>query len=150
MTSASSAVFMLTSITGGPVAGGGYAGLIVGNRAINIAPSLPRERASCTLVRPARIFTMPSALSIVPALYHRMASDGVLRYGSSREEWARTWRDRSLLNPPALLAAIDFEWREMPSLEKHDYWKDEYTFISFAQNGGMPRPLLKFAVAAAA
>lgn len=72
----------------------------------------------------------------VPDLYRRMQADGVCSYGTSREEWRATWRTRSLLNPPALLAGpeLDFKWMaldEMATWNAPSYWSPKNMFVPF-------------------
>ena len=71
-------------------------------------------------------------------LFARMRADGVCRYGNSREEWAQTWRERTVRNPPALLGALDFEWmnpEDAEAWEPPDYWLEEHPLEPFGQNG---------------
>jgi hypothetical protein len=72
-------------------------------------------------------------------LYERMVKDGVCSYGASFDEWQMTWRERSLVNPPALLAALDFEWMQPDEIAEWappGYWAEEHVFVPFAHSGG--------------
>lgn len=74
-----------------------------------------------------------------PPVLRKMHADGVTRYGASRDEWGRTWKERSLENPPALLMAFgQVEWMQPDDLEGHEPledWKPELGLTPFAQNG---------------
>lgn len=74
----------------------------------------------------------------VPEVYRRLHADGRLRYGRTRAEWARTWRQRTLEDPPALLGC-DFEWMPPEDIARYrapEYWTDDPPLVPFAHNGG--------------
>ncbi|MDQ3368150.1 MAG: SMI1/KNR4 family protein [Myxococcota bacterium] len=76
----------------------------------------------------------------VPELFRRMVADGVTTYGTSPAAWKKTWKKRSLTNPPALLmAGIHVEWlkpKDIAAHEREEHWKPKLTLVPFAQNGG--------------
>lgn len=76
----------------------------------------------------------------VPELFRRMVADGVTTYGRTSAEWKKTWKKRSLENPPALLmAGIQVEWmkpKDIAAHERDEHWDPKLTLVPFAQNGG--------------
>ncbi len=74
-----------------------------------------------------------------PALYQRMRDDGVLTYGANRTEWKRTWRQRAIENPPALLLCSGrVEWdppSEATGAAAPADWDPKHQLVPFARDG---------------
>jgi len=45
----------------------------------------------------------------LPALYHRLAADGMLDWGTGAPDWYKTTYPRLLIHPPLLFIGNDFE-----------------------------------------
>ena len=77
----------------------------------------------------------------LPAELRRLLAEGRTRYGNSREDWSKGWREYTLSAQPALSCAYDFEWIDgQQAGDVIEEWldpayQDGRRFLPFAQSG---------------
>ena len=72
----------------------------------------------------------------VPLLYRQMVADGVVRYGNSPAEWKQVWKERALVNPPALMIAhAQVEWwlpEDIVNWDAPEHFDPAHKLVPFA------------------
>lgn len=77
----------------------------------------------------------------LPAELRRLLADAKTRYGNSREDWSKGWRQYTLSAQPALSCAYDFEWidaqqaRDVMEEWLNPAYQGGRRFLPFAQSG---------------